>query len=79
VKALKGKEFLYSKHDVIELGNCTKKILDYAIDSLNALTDGRLACKDNEIWRVCDDAFMCKNYAEWKAVIGKKGFKIKAI
>ena len=79
VKAVKGKEFLYSKKDVISLGDRTQKVLDYVINTLNALTQGHFACAENEVWRVCDDAFMCKNYAEYKAVIGKRGFKIVAI
>jgi len=76
VKAVKGREFLYSKKDVIELGVRTQKILDRVIGSLNALTQGQFVCKDGEVWRVCDDAYMCEYYAEYKAVVGKSGIKI---
>ena len=79
VKCLKGKEYMYSKELVIELGKRSKKTLEYAIDSLNALKDGKFACKENETWRICDDVYMCKNYAEYKAIIGKNGFRVKAI
>ena len=79
VKAMKGREFFYSKKDVIELGDRSQKILDCAIDSLNALTEGRFACKDNEVWRVCDDVYVCRDYATWKAIIGKNGFRIRRI
>jgi len=77
VKSPKGREFMYSKKNVIELGDRTKKVLDYAIDRLNALTVGDLACKDNEVWRICDDDYMCQHYAVWKAIIGKRGFRLE--
>ena len=80
VKSPKGKEFFYSKKIVIDLGNRTKKVLDYAIDALNALsTPHFLSCEPNEVWRLCDDEYMCKGYANYKAVIGKRGFRVTRI
>jgi hypothetical protein len=76
VKAMKGKEFFYSKKDVIELGNRSKEILDYAINALNDLKTGYFACKDNEVWCICDDEYLLRNYATFKAVIGKNGFRV---
>ena len=80
VKAQKGREYQYSKENIIDLGNNrTQKTLDKVIDVLNQLTQGTFVCNNNEIWRVCDDDFLCANLATYKMVVTKAGFTIKAI
>ncbi len=80
VKAVKGKEYLYSKRQVIDLGKRTEKAYQYAIDSMNNLPVGHtFKCKSDEVWRLCDDEYMCKDYAEYKAIIGKTGFKVRPL